>query len=67
MFVFSIVPLSEHSVVERMSAKINQELVGLNFVYHGKKNFTLRNVLRHLSGCLLLMMVIFLYVALLTL
>lgn len=67
MFVFSIVPLSEFSVAERMSAKINLELAGLSFISHGKKNFTLRNVLRHLSGCLLLMMVFFLYVALLTL
>jgi len=50
VFVFSIVPLSEHSIVERMSAKINLELVGLNVVSQGKKKFYVTQRLTALIG-----------------
>jgi len=65
--VLSIVPLSEHSVVEKMSVKLNLELVNLGLTSRCRKNLTLRDILLNLAGCLLLSIVFFLYVMLLTL
>ncbi len=65
IFILSVVPLSENSVAERLSNKVNLELVSFELLSYVKKNFSLNLVLQSLASCLVLMLLFFTYLAIL--
>jgi hypothetical protein len=65
--VFSILPLSENNLVEKMSVKLFRELVQAEACSQVKKNIAIGVILRSVAYCLALIFIFIVYLALLAL
>lgn len=67
VMIFSILPLSENNLVEKMSTKLSREFVQAEACSSVKKNLSLGAILRSIACCLALLFIFMAYVTLLAL